>query len=484
VQVPPEKEFRHYSVRAHVRRALTVLLLIVCLCGTVTADLAKRVTTSAKSKLPNDYAIYIIKADSGTAMFSHNPDKLLIPASNMKVITTAAAVKYLGLQFEYKTRIGICEGNVIVIGSGDPILGDAKTDEKHGRKPGWIFEQIVKALQDKGITEVNDIIVDATVFDQQRVHPEPTWSAADLNRWYACETSGLNYNTNCIQITVEKQNRQAVFSVDPQTAYVQITNSIRTISSGNDTVGAYRSPKPNVITLKGTIKDKEGPFDVAIEGPATFFGTLLAESLGRSGIAVRGHVVEKAFADNAKLTPLTEFTTPLSDVLQRANKNSLGLAAEALVKTIAAHETPGNKDGSWKRGFELITSYLKSLGVAENQFHLSDGSGLSRDNRLSAQTLVAVLRDLYRGPNWEFYKATLAVGGEDGTVARYFKEAKYQSNILGKTGYILGVHSFSGVCLTANGPYLFSILSNKNSLSRDAENDIAAAIIDEYGPGD
>jgi D-alanyl-D-alanine carboxypeptidase/D-alanyl-D-alanine-endopeptidase (penicillin-binding protein 4) len=442
--------------------------------------LTKRITAAAKSKQPNDYAIYIIKADSGTAVFSHNPDKTLIPASNMKVITTASAVKYLGAQFEYKTRVGICDSNVVVIGAGDPILGDARTDEKHGKKPGWIFEQIAKALQDKGIAEINDIIVDATVFDEQRVHP--SWLAADLNKWYACEVSGLNYNTNCIEMIVENQNGSISFSVEPQTAYVQITSSAQAISSGNSAVGAYRSQKPNQLTLKGKVRDREGPFDVAIERPAAFFGTLLAENLGRSGITVRGRVIEKALANSAKFTPLTEFTTPLADCLQRANKNSLGLAAEALVKTIAAHETPGNKNGSWAKGIELINKYLVSLGVPENQFHISDGSGLSREDRLSSQTLVAVLRDLYKSPNWEFYKASLAVGGEDGTVARYFKEAKYRSNILGKTGYIIGVHSFSGVCLTANGPYLFSIISNKNSLSREAINDITAALIDEYGP--
>ncbi len=463
-----------------MRRALTVLLLSVCLCGTVTADLAKRVKASAKSKLPNDYAVHIVKADSGTVVFSHNSEKALIPASNMKVITTAAAVKYLGPQFEYKTRIGLCDGNLIVIGSGDPILGDPRTDEKYGRKPGWVFEQIVKALQDKGVAEVNDIIVDATVFDQQRVHPE--WPAAELNRWYACEVSGLNYSTNCIDMVVEKQNGKATFAFEPQTAYVQIANSAQAVSTGNGAVGVYRTAKPNQFTLKGKVRDKEGPFPVAVENPATFFGTLLSESLTRSNIAVRGRVVEKAFADDGRLTPVTELTTPLAEVLQRANKNSLGLAAEALVKTIAAHETPGNKGGSWRKGFELMAGYVKGLGVSEKEFVLSDGSGLSRDNRLTAAALIAVLRDLYRSPNWEFYKATLAVGGEDGTVARYFKEDKYQSNILGKTGYISGVRSFSGVCLTGNGPYLFSILSNKSSLSREAVNDIAAAIIDEYGP--
>jgi D-alanyl-D-alanine carboxypeptidase/D-alanyl-D-alanine-endopeptidase (penicillin-binding protein 4) len=398
----------------------------------------------------------------------------------MKVITTAAAVKYLGPQFEYKTRVGICDSDLVVIGSGDPILGDERTDKKYGRAPGWIFEQIIKAIQDKGIKEVNDIVVDATVFDEQRVHPD--WPAKELNHWYACEVSGLNYSANCIQVTAENRNGRVEVSVEPQTAFVQINNIAQAISSGKSTVGTERGKRPNQLTLKGKVTDKEEPFDVAIERPAVFFGTLLAESLARSGIAVHGHVVEKAFTNSAKFTPLTEFTTPLADVLQRANKNSLGLAAEALVKTIAAHETPGGTSGSWAKGTELIGKYLAGLGIPESQFHLSDGSGLSRQDRLSPQALVTVLRDLYRGPNWEFYKATLAVGGEDGTVARYFKDAKHRSNILGKTGYISGVKSFTGVCLTAKGPYLFSIISNKDSLSRDAINGVAAAVIDEYGP--
>ena len=97
---------------------------------------------------------------------------------------------------------------------------------------------------------------------------------------------------------------------------------------------------------------------------------------------------------------------------------------------------------------------------------------------------MSVLLDLYTGPNWELYRTSLAVGGEDGTVGRYFKDSDYRGQILGKTGYISGVRSFSGICFTDQGPYLFSILSNRSSLSRDSINSIAKAIMDEYSADD
>jgi D-alanyl-D-alanine carboxypeptidase/D-alanyl-D-alanine-endopeptidase (penicillin-binding protein 4) len=462
-----------------VRRVLLVLLLSLSLCSPAVADLAQRIASSVKSAQTDDYAVYVIKADSGTPIYNHNATEAMIPASNMKIITTAAAVRYLGPRFEYKTEVGLCDDTLVVVGSGDPVLGDREVDAKYDRKTGWVFDRIVQALRNKGIAQVNDIIVDTTVFDDQRVHPD--WPTADLNRWYACEVCGLNYNTNCIEITVENENGRVGLLVEPPTSFVEITNEVRPITSGQEAVGAYRTAQPNKIAIRGKCKDKQGPFDVAIEHPAAFFGFLLAENLARAGITVHGRFIEKPLDPNAAFVPLTEFTTRLADCLQRANKDSLGLAAEALVKTIAAHNNPGGKNGSWERGRELIGKYLMDLGIPEEQFRLRDGSGLTRENRLSAQAIVTVLRDLYKGPNWEFYKASLAVAGEDGTVARYFKEAKYRSNILGKTGYISGVRSFCGICLTANGPYLFSILSNHASLSRDAVNDIAAALIDEYG---
>jgi len=468
-----------YCIRMPMRNILVALLLNACLAGPVLAGLAGRIGLAVGKGKQSEYAIRIVAADSQTVVYSHNATKAMIPASNMKLITTAAALRYLGPLFQYRTRIGLCGEALVVIGSGDPVLGDRTTDELYGRQAGWLFTAIVEALKQRGIKSVTDVVVDTTVFDDQRVHPH--WSANDLNRWYACEVCGLNYNGNCIDVTTDNRSGSVTIRVEPETAFVEIINEVKAVSGGSSAVGAYRNREPNRITIRGKCKDREGPFDVAIEKPAAFFGFVLAEHLIRAEIATTGRLIEREFDEaDCEFVPMAEFVTPLIDVLHRANKGSLGLAAEALLKTIAAHDNPQHKNGSWERGSQLVGDYLRQLDVPDEEFHIDDGSGLSRENRLSARAIMAVLLDRYKSPNWELYRTSLAVGGEDGTVSRYFKESAYRGNILGKTGYISGVRSFSGVCFTDNGPYLFSILSNRSSLSRDAINNIAEAIMDEY----
>lgn len=465
------------------RRGIPVVLLSVWLCGVAAAGLAGRIDKIVEKRKGGEHSIRVVEADSGTTVYSHRANRALIPASNMKLITTAAALAYLGADFEYTTRIGLCDNTLVVIGSGDPLLGDKEMDAKYGRQDGWIFERIAQALQDKGIQEVNDIIVDTTVFDDERVHP--SWPAKDHNRWYACEVSGLNYNGNCIEVITSKLGGSVAVFVEPRTSFIQIINEVKAISSGDGAVGAYRNRQPNKITIFGKCKDREGPFRVAIEQPAAFFGYLLAESLVRVDIHATGRLIEKSTPDDCEFRLLAEFTTPIADVLRRANTDSLGLAAEALLKTIAAHDSDSRTDGSWERGRELLCQYLSGLGVASEEFHVDDGSGLSRENRLSAHAITTMLRALYQSNEWELYRGSLAVGGEAGTIGRYFKEARYRGKIVGKTGYISGVRSFSGLCRTQSGPHIFSIISNgPRGLSRDEINDIAETIIDEFGSSD
>ena len=208
--------------------------------------------------------------------------------------------------------------------------------------------------------------------------------------------------------------------------------------------------------------------------PPAFFGFLLAEHLARAGIVAKGKLVERAFGEDESFTPLVEFTTPLADVLNRANTDSLGLAAEALLKTIDAQQQSRTaRTAVGPAAGRRIARYLTGLGVPAEEFRIDDGSGLSRQNRLTTHAISRLLLDQYRGGNWELFRVSLAVGGEEGTIDRYFNEPKYRGKIHGKTGYISGVRAFSGVCLTDRGPYLFSILSNgPKGLSRDAINDV------------
>ncbi len=458
---------------------LVLAVFSICLGSFAKADLSKRVDGIISRSLQQKvrFSIHIVKADSGGTVYNHDAGELMIPASNMKIITTAAALKYLGPDYEYKTKVGLCDDTLVVIGSGDPLLGDERTDAKYGREKGWIFKDIAAALKRKGITTIKDIIVDSSVFDDQRVHPN--WSRKDLNKWYACEVSGLNFNDNCIGISTKNTSGKVTIFVDPPTSFLSFTNKVVPISKGTSAVGTYRNKEPNKIVIYGRCKDRVGQFDVAIERPAAFFGFLLCENLAKAGIKTNGQLIEKTLDDHCNFRLITQYSTPLADCLLRSNKRSLGLAAEAMLKTIAANNNPDGKNGSWDRGRELISEFLMGLGIDKSQFYIDDGSGLSRQNELSANAITKVLLHIYNSDNWKLYKESLAIGGVDGTIAKYFKEKKYKGKISGKTGYINGVRAFSGLCITEQGDYIFSIIvNNTNGQTRGVINDITKAIFD------
>ncbi|MFZ0034547.1 MAG: D-alanyl-D-alanine carboxypeptidase/D-alanyl-D-alanine-endopeptidase, partial [Sedimentisphaerales bacterium] len=423
-------------MKVQIRKLLAVTIFSVGFVSVASAGLAERVDgiINQSSQKGVQYSIAIVKADSGEVVYSHNAQETRVPASNMKVITTAAALKYLGPGYEFKTKVGLCGDTLVVIGGGDPLLGDAVTNAKYNRETGWIFKDIAKALKQNNITAIKDIIVDDSIFDNEWVHPN--WPKEQLNQWYACEVSGLNYNDNCIAATVKNIGGNVAISIEPETGFINIINEVTPIQKGKSAVGAYRNQKPNSISIKGKCEKQEGPFDVAIEKPAEFFGFLLRENLARAGIKVDGQILEKQEPGDCNFKEIAEYSTPITDCLARCNKRSLGLAAESLLKTIAAKATADGKNGSWAGGRKLISEYLLGLGIGSGEFYIDDGSGLSRGNKLSANALTKVLLDVYKGKNWELYKNSLATGGIDGTVSRYFKEEKYKGKVFGKTGYI------------------------------------------------
>jgi D-alanyl-D-alanine carboxypeptidase/D-alanyl-D-alanine-endopeptidase (penicillin-binding protein 4) len=475
-------------MKVQIRKLLATVLFSISLVSVASAELTKRIDgiINQSSQKKVQYSIHIVKANSGETVYSHNAKEAMVPASNMKLIVSAAALKYLGPDYEFKTEVGLCGDTLVIKGGGDPLLGDKVTDAKYQREAGWIFKDIAAALKRNGVTAIKDIIVDSSIFDDERVHPN--WPKKELNRWYACEVSGLNFNCNCIDITAKTISGKTAVFLEPETSYVKIINKVVPISKGKSAVGAYRNQELNKIIVKGKCKREVGPFAVAIERPAAFFGYLLAENLSKAGINTEGQLFVKSVSKDCNFKRIAEYNTPISDCLARCNKDSLQLAAEALFKTIAATAAPDGKNGSWAVGRELIGEYMLELGIERKEFYIDDGSGLNRQNKLSANAVTEVLLDVYKGKNWELYKNSLAIGGVDGTIGKYFGEEMYKGKVFGKTGYISNVKSFSGICsrvpakggATAGGDYIFSILANNtNKQTREAINDIAKAIIDD-----
>ena len=462
-------------------KKLLVCCVFVCASASISkADLAGKVETIVASQAQGKVriAVKIVNPASGSVIYSYNASSPLIPASNMKLVTTAAALNYLGPDFTYPTSVGLIGDSIAVIGSGDPLLGDKLTLQKNKLDARWMLKDIAEILRRNNITTLSDVIIDSTVFDDERV--QPSWPKNELNRWYAAEVAGINYNDNCIEIIAETVGSKVELTLDPPTSYVKIINNCKAAAKPPDTVWGARPSGSNIITVAGVCHKKCEPVRVTIDRPPAFFGFLLAEELKRSGVGIRGQLVEREILPQDQFKLLAVYRTSLWEVFERSNKDSLGLAAESLLKTIAAHRQPSGKGGSWAQGRQFVSDYLVSLGISADQFVIDDGCGLSENNRLSANLLTAILLDIYKKPEWQKFKETLAVGGEEGTIDKWFNEPKYKGKIFAKTGYIGGVKSLSGICTTEAGDRVLSIITNNtNGKSRQAINDIVKAIIDE-----
>ena len=457
------------------KKILSCLCLFVLIAGFCQADIVSDLFKQHK-QTQTVFSILVADADSGTVRYRRNADKPMIPASNMKIVTSAAALHYLGGSYKFETKIGLLGKDLIIVGGGDPLLADPKNDSYPCEAADTVMNQIISILQKIERSEINNIIVDNSFFDNNRVHP--SWPADQLNQWYACEIDGLNFYNNCVHLQATRSGNTAILSMTPPNNYVHLVNQLKLISKGSSAVGAYRNSVPNKLLVRGNLNQEAG-FDVAIENPAGLFASILNDKLKAAGIAVRGQLLQKYIKNDEKIRYLIIFQTPIANVLKRCNTNSLGLAAECLVKTISAENTEGRTNGQWQHGQSFISRYLDSLKVSRGHYVLDDGSGLSRNNRLTAACLVTVLRDMYKIQDTNVFMNSLAIGGQDGTIEKYFRQSPYQGRILGKTGYISGVRSFSGICKTPQGDIIFSILTEKgNGYTRSCINEIAKAIYD------
>jgi len=442
-------------------------------------DLQRRIDTilSRSSLRRVLFSAQIVSVETGEAVYERNPHLALLPASNMKIVTSAAALEYLGRDFAFVTRVGLCGDALAIRGSGDPLLGDKETDARNGRRFQPFIGEIAARLQELGIASVSDIFIDTSIFDNQRVHP--SWPLNQLHQKYACEVSGLNFNGNCVEISAANRNGKAVLALDPPTDYVKLINALTIWRSRRSWFSVHRTGVPGELLIKGNCRTQAGPYSVAVENPALFFGRLLRNTLIEAGVGVGGEVLESPAPEGCEFRPLAEYTTSIGDCLQRTNKDSLGLAAEAMFKRLGAQSDPDGKQGSWEGGRRVLSGYLRGLGVDEREFVIADGSGLSRDNRLSANALTRVLMHLAAGADWELYENSLAVGGLDGTIENHFWERKYRGRVLAKSGYIQAVRALSGVIRTDGGDYIFSILANKaGSGARTAIDSAVKAVID------
>ncbi len=414
-----------------------------------------------------DVAVSIRDIATGRLLADVGGDRLMTPASNMKVLTTGAALFALGPEFRFRTRLVRDGDRLVVIGDGDPSLGDPEFGDVAG-VADQLIGMWVDGCQKAGIKSVRELVVDDRIFDRQYVHPE--WPADQLSNAYCAEIAGLNYQTGLAMAYLgQAEGRGQVTRWSPAAPWLRVVNksTARGDKKADQTMWVGRTEDPATFTLNGNIKavPKE-PIAVCVHDMPAFFGRVLGERLRAAGIAVG--TVRTAESGDPKFTgqPIAPvFEAPLSAVVERCNTDSQNLYAESLLKRTAAART--GQPGSWPLGCATLATVIDEhlgAGTAAKGLAATDGSGLSRGNKVAANLVTAWLGAIAKAPKvGPAFIGSLAVGGKTGTVKKRFKDIDANKVFVPcKTGYINGVSCLSGFVGPVGGAprFTFSVLCN------------------------
>ncbi|NUP88267.1 MAG: D-alanyl-D-alanine carboxypeptidase/D-alanyl-D-alanine-endopeptidase [Candidatus Sumerlaeia bacterium] len=423
-------------------------------------------------------SILIEQREPARALFERQADQLVIPASNNKLHTTAAALHFLGPDLTLTTRVvtngtvneaGVLEGDLIVIGSGDPTI----SGRFNGGNILGTFEQWATELQARGIRAIaGRIIGDDDLFDDELI--EETWSPRELGEWYSAESSALSLNDNCVDLVWTAGptvGSPASWTADPATPYLTIRSEVRTVAEGTETDRYYRrAADSNSVRVTGGIPLGQTNTDyAAVHNPTLFAVTVLRDVLQRQGIQVSGEAVDIDDLDKSavrqSLTELTSFTSPpLSTIVDIVNQHSQNFYADMVLKLIG-REVEG--EGSFDAGVRAVRRHLDEIGALPPGWQMLDGSGLSGQNRTTPRCLVTLIRAMMSSPHSETFLASLPRGrAERGSLRRRFgqtaRSRAVAGQIQGKTGYIGGVYALSGTLTNQAGvEMIYSLVLNR-----------------------
>jgi serine-type D-Ala-D-Ala carboxypeptidase/endopeptidase (penicillin-binding protein 4) len=424
------------------------------------------------------WGVDIRSLDTGEHLFDLNAGRLMMPASNMKIVTLAAAADVLGWDYRFTTTletsaavepgagVHVLRGDLIVRGSGDPTIN---TRDKRATA---VLDDWAAALQAAGIQAIDGrIIGDDQRFDDEGIGPGWAWDYLQFG--YAAPVGALQFNENLATLTVHpaaQAGDPALVTLTPG-AGLTILTRVATAAAGSTTTVDYRRRLDQpVLEVSGSIAAGAASLErsVAVVNPTIFFAQSLKDGLIARGIAVTGAAVdlddvaaELAGSASERRTIVETKSPPLREIATVLMKVSQNLYAETLLKATGAAR---GGLGTFEGGLTAVRTALASWGVPDDAYVNADGSGLSRYNYLAASTVTAVLEREYRDQRHrEAFMATLPVAGKEGegTMATRMQRTRAEGNAVAKTGSISNVRSLSGYVRSRDGEMLvFSILAN------------------------
>jgi D-alanyl-D-alanine carboxypeptidase/D-alanyl-D-alanine-endopeptidase (penicillin-binding protein 4) len=482
------------------------------------------------------WAVEIQSFETGEVFYQRNAHMLVMPASNMKVVTMAVAADRLGWDFRFTTEVktrgaiagGVLKGDLVVSGNGDPTMSDRDKANRY-----QAFEDWADRLKAAGITRIDGrIIGDDNLFDDQPLGEGWMWD--DLTGSSAPPGGALQFNENLVRVVIAP----AAIAGQPATVRLEPEGSGLTLRANVMTVAAPATPVTPDPTLPRALRVSRalGSSTLEVTGvilagapetsrltpvlnPTIYYVNSLRDTLIRKGIEVAGaavdidDVTDEARPAEPSRTLIAHQSPPLSDIGKTFMKVSQNTFGETLMTTIGERSgraekflaaaagpaaaaapvastgttsavtmtgtpaTPPQQHYHIEAAREVYEDVLSSWGIPETQHVIADGSGLSRYNFLTAHMLVRILRQMARDPRHAAaFEATLPIAGKDGTLERRMKGTRAENNVHAKTGTISNVRSLSGYVRTRDNELIgFSVIAN-NFKARSATIDAVAEL--------
>lgn len=422
------------------------------------------------------WGVVIQSLDNGEYFYKRNEDKYFVPASNLKLFTTAAGLLLLGSDYRFSTNILIngyqsgstIYGDLVIQGKGDPTI----SGRFYNNDINFVFDTWIDSLLEMGVRNIKgNIVGDDNLFDDIGLGNGWAWDYE--TDWYAAQSSAISYNDNCVDITIYyNQKYDSVFVTSkPSLRSIVILNNVKPAAGSEKTsIEVIRERGTNVITVSGKIrKDADSVVTYAtVQNPTQFAMLVLKNRLENRGIRVNGYAIDiddyerSINYDDLELLFVSK-SEKLSEIIKVINKGSQNFFAEQLLKTIGLEKLGF---GSVTNGITAVKEIFADIGLNPENIIMVDGSGLSHINMVTPRQVIELLKYMYSNKIVynDFYNS-LPIAGVDGSLGKRMQNTTAQNKLRAKTGYISHVRSLSGYAVTGDDePIAFSMIANNFSV--------------------
>ncbi len=439
--------------------------------------------------------VSVVDVETNQELFSYQSNFALKPASSQKLITTGTALGILGENFKFETNLyykgkienGILYGDIIIQGGGDPTLGFMRYSM--GKKSKELSKEWISKIKAIGINKIEGkIIADPTIFDSQLI--PRNWQWEDIGNYFGAGVAGLNFHENKYEIQFlpkGKVGEQAeIVLINPPLGEFEIVNEVRigTPNSG-DQAYVFCAPYSKTIVIRGTVPQTSKAFTIkgAVQNPALFTASFLQNELNKSKIEVENGV-DFLFSKNAELYNNailfhTHYSAPLSEIIYWANKKSINIYCEALLKMIGLKVA---KKGTYEAGIKAIQNYWKKNGVNISGWRLCDGSGLSPSNAIPAKVQAQIIAMLAKKPFFKPLNNSLSFAcvSDYGSMGGMLCNTEMSNNLRAKSGYIAHCRAYAGLFTNRCGKTMaFSVILNNFHCHKSKSRQLVSQIMEK-----